>query len=73
MDVPGTGNVVEPVTIPDTLPIAATLVLLLLHMPPVIPSFKTIDDPAHKVAAPLIKDGVAYTVTSALEEQPPIE
>ena len=48
--------------------VAATPVLL--HVPPVVPSDKVVVDPEHKIAAPLIDPGNAFTVTIAVILQP---
>ena len=54
---------------PNTWPEPSTVaieVVLLLQMPPVAPSVKEVDKPAHTVAVPLIvpADGNALTVTT---------
>ena len=51
MDVPATA----PLTMPD-VPIVATVVLLLLHTPPVVASLNVVVEPAHTVAVPVIFD-----------------
>ena len=48
----------------------AIAVLLLLHVPPVIPSLKVVAMPAQMFDAPLIADGVGITVTVMVEAQP---
>ena len=47
-----------PVTIP-VLPTVATAVLLLLQVPPLIPSVKVIVDPVHTLAGPVMVPAVA--------------
>ena len=65
--------VVIPVATPFTSPAEPMLAVAgneLLHVPPVVTSLNVVDDPAHKVAFPLIEDGNGFTVTSALDVQP---
>lgn len=51
-----------PVTSPEMVPMVATLVRLLLHLPPEMLSDNEIGEPVHTPPAPLIKDGIAFTV-----------
>ena len=50
-----------PKTSPDTLPILATPVLELVHVPPDVPLVSVIDPPAHTLVMPLIAE--LFTVT----------
>src|SRR5438309_2290476 len=58
--------VVTPDTMPVVLPIVATAVLLLLHIPPALGSLKVAGLPTHVVAAPVIAPGVWLTATVVL-------
>ena len=58
-----------PVTIPVPKLMAATAVLLLLHVPPPA-SLKAVVDPAQRIAVPVIADGVRLTVTTVVVRQP---
>ena len=55
-----------PLTIPVVASTVARLVLLLLHVPPVMPSLRPVVDPAHTDAVPEIAGGNAFIVTTAL-------
>ena len=59
---------------PEMLPLpvtaVATVVLLLLHVPPVVASPKDIDEPAQTTAGPLIDGGIGLTVTGLVLKQP---
>jgi hypothetical protein len=57
VDVPGA----MPDTIPE-VPIVATVVILLLHVPPPA-SARDVVVPAHKMVTPVIADGSGLTVT----------
>jgi hypothetical protein len=48
---------------PDEEPMAATLALLLLHVPPLVVFDKTEVPPRHTFGEPLIAPGVLFTVT----------
>ena len=54
-----------PVTIPD-VPIVATPVLLLAHVPPLVVEDRVVVDPAHTEVVPVIAAGSAFTVTVAV-------
>jgi len=58
-----------PLTIPVPV-IDATLVVLLLHVPPAEVSLSAEVAPAHILAAPTIKDGSGFIVTTAAILQP---
>ena len=63
VDVPG--------AMPNTWPEPSTVaieVVLLLQLPPVAPSVKEVDEPAHTAAVPLIvpADGTGLTVTTCV-------
>ena len=58
--------VVVPPATPDTIPVLPTVaivVLVLLHVPPVVPSLKDVVAPAHMVAVPLIAPGTGKGLT----------
>ena len=61
-----------PVTMPDVMPTVATVVLELLHVPPVTESVSVIVDPAHTVPGPDI-EGTDETVITLETVQPPTE
>ena len=50
-----------PETVPEPSNTVATPVLLLLHVPPVVPSLSETDEPAHTTVAPAIADGSGST------------
>ena len=61
--------VAVPGAAPNTWPEPSTVameVMLLLQLPPVVPSVKEVDEPAHTVAVPLIvpAEGNGLTVTT---------
>jgi len=59
-----------PFTIPVTEPTVATLVLLLVHVPPTIP-FTSVDvEPMHRFVEPEIDVGVGTTVNAFVAIQP---
>lgn len=62
-----------PLTTPVDAPTSATVVLLLIHMPPVAPSVNVIVEPLHTLDAPEIvpADGAGITVTVANAVQDP--
>ena len=55
-----------PVNVPS-VPIVATVVNELLHVPPPIPSVNCVIPPVQTVVMPLIADGVVFTVTVAVK------
>jgi hypothetical protein len=57
---------VMPVTIPVPLPIVATEVLSLVHVPPLVVSLKVIVNPSHTFEGPVIDAGNGFTTTTAL-------
>ena len=58
-----------PETMPELVPIVATLVLLLVQVPP--PVFeRVVVEPAQTVAVPVIADGNGFTVTTVVVIQP---
>ena len=57
-----------PVTIPE-VPIEAIVPLLVLHVPPEVPSPKLVVDAKHVLNWPVIGN-IALTVTTAVEKQP---
>ena len=59
-----------PVTTPDEVPIAATAVLLELHVPPVAVLSKVIVRPVHVPAGPVMAGGAAFTVIVCVAAQP---
>ncbi len=58
-----------PVAIPD-VPIVATPVLLLAHVPPPVVEDRLVVDPAHKAVVPVIAAGIALTVTDVVVLHP---
>lgn len=52
-----------PVTTPELGSIVETDVLLLFHVPPMVPSLNVIVDPSHTVEGPVIAVGNGMTVT----------
>jgi hypothetical protein len=59
------------VTVPDDDPIVATLVLLLVQVPPVIASVNVVvAPPAHKLSVPPITAGSGFTVNGVDTWQP---
>jgi hypothetical protein len=50
------------VTIPDPEPAVASKVLLLVHVPPAVPSVNVIEAPTHTLSRPVIADGKGLTV-----------
>ena len=59
-----------PLTTPVTEPIDAMVKSLLLHVPPVDTSVRTIDEPVHTEVGPDIAAGSGSTVSVAILEQP---
>ena len=58
------------VTIPESVPIVATSVLLLLHVPPAVPSLRILVSPEQIVVLPVIARGSGFTVTDIDRLQP---
>ena len=56
----------KPKTVPEEIPIVATVVSLLVHVPPVMASLKEVVEPGQTVVVPVIGSGPkgAVTVTS---------
>lgn len=59
-----------PVNTPLVEPIVPTAILLLLQLPPVIPSINVIVLPEHTVVGPVIGPGAGFTVTVVVTKQP---
>ena len=60
---------VTPVKMPDDVPIVATALLLLLHVPPVTGSVSVDEPPAQTVVTPFMgATGVTVIVVEELEE-----
>lgn len=55
---------------PEPDPIAATPAALLLHDPPPVGSVKVVVAPTQTVEEPMIAEGNAFTVTTAVLVQP---
>ena len=49
------------VLVPVAVPVVATVMSLLLHVPPVVVLLSVVADPAHNVAVPVIDAGAATT------------
>ena len=65
--------VVVPAATPVTTPVVDpifTLALLLLHVPPMLPSVSVIVKPTHTVDGPSIVDGYGLTVTVVVTIHP---
>ena len=60
-----------PVTVPVEEPIVATPVLELVHVPPPIAATRLVVLPIQMMLVPVIADGVAFTVTTAVFTQLP--
>ena len=56
-------------TMPELVPIVATLVLLLIHVPPPVLE-RVVVEPAQTVAVPVIADGNGFTVKTVVVIQP---
>ena len=54
------------------MPIVATPVLLLAHVPPLVVDERVLVDPTHKEAVPVIAAGIAFTVIDVVLAQPAI-
>jgi hypothetical protein len=59
-----------PETVPLVAPAVATEVLLLLQVPPVVASLKTVDAPTHIIVVPVIGNGLGPTVTVVVTMHP---
>ncbi len=65
--------VAKPGDMPHTWPVeftVATAVLLLLHVPPVVASPRSVHEPTHTLDEPVMPAGGAFTVNTVLTEQP---
>jgi hypothetical protein len=54
------------------LPIVATPVLALVHVPPVGDELNVVVAPVHTPSVPVIAVGWVFTVTTAAAKQPPL-
>ena len=63
---------VIPVTILVAVPIVATEVLLLAHVPPAVASLKVLVAPVQALGVPLIALGDVFTVTTVVVLQLPV-
>ena len=63
-------GLVPPVSKPVVSPIDAMPVLLLLHVPPVVPSINVVVVPAQILSTPEIDDGMGLTVTIVVARHP---
>lgn len=65
-----------PAVIPETIPevrlTTATVVLLLVQVPPATASLKVIDKPWQTLAGPVIATGVGLTVTVVIAIHPSV-
>ena len=61
-----------PVTNPEAEPTGATDGLILLHVPPVVPSVKVLVSPTQTPEVPEMGNGTGLTVTGIVALQPPI-
>jgi hypothetical protein len=59
-----------PYTIPELVPTVATLVVLLLHMPPPVVLLSVVLLPTHTVDEPVIAAGSGLTVTTSVAKHP---
>ena len=59
-----------PVTLPERDPTVPSAVLLLLHVPPGVPSLNVVERPVQTAVTPDIGAGVGLTVTGAITKQP---
>ena len=57
-------------TDPEVVPIVASVVFVLLHVPPLVPSPKENVVPAHTDMEPVIAEGAVTTVTGKVTLQP---
>jgi hypothetical protein len=58
------------VTTPEVLPMVATAVVTLLHVPPGVVVERVMVEPIHTGTDPLMAAGVRFTVITLLVEQP---
>ena len=63
---------VTPVTVPDADPTVATVILLLVHVPPVGEELNVVEVPSQIANVPVIGPGEAFTVTTLVVKQPPL-
>jgi hypothetical protein len=56
--------------IPVVAPAVATVVILLVQVPPVVASVNVIVEPVHTAAVPNMGPGAEFTVTTAVLVQP---
>ena len=61
---------ITPVTTPVPVPTVATVVVLLAHLPPGVPSLRVLACPAHIVVMPVIGSGLAFTDIMVYVVQP---
>jgi len=61
-----------PPTVPEELPIVATAALLLIQLPPEVPSVRVKLPPVQTDDPPEIEAGKGLTVTVAVLAQPPL-
>ena len=66
MAVPGDTPFMIPV-----VPMVATDILLLLHVPPAVASASVMVWPAHTTVGPAMGSGVGFTATTVVALQPP--
>ena len=59
-----------PVTTPVPVPTVATVVVLLVHLPPAVPSLSVPACPTHSVVIPVMGSGLAFTVITVLVIHP---
>ena len=65
--------VAVPLLIPLIIPVVPpteTLVLLLVHVPPAMPSLRVVDDPLHTLGVPVMAVGLGLMVATVLVLQP---
>jgi hypothetical protein len=63
-------DTVPPVTIPVELPTEATVLLLLVHVPPDIVLLNIVVCPEHTVGVPVLAGGTGFTVITVVIGQP---
>ena len=61
---------VTPVTIPVPVPTVATVVVLLVHLPPGVPSASVVVCNAQMLVSPVIGNGLTFTVITVLVIHP---
>jgi len=59
-----------PPTLPEVAPTVAVVDVLLLHVPPVVTSARSVADPIHVCNVPVIEEGIGLTVTTIVVLQP---